>query len=461
LNGLGVTPAWIFSQGAPNLPPKIDAKSANFQALGPNGSVLSQVEGTHDPTATVWSLQVQRELPGNMSISVGYVGNKGDHLIGENNRNYDYIPTAVRLTQRSKLSQLVPMPADLVSFFGQQYYASQLYKPFPQYAGVYNFLSVDDSSIYHGLQTKLEKRYSQGLNFVLAYTYQKTISSGSVGGYLSNTWTGGNVSFASGRGRLTALPGLSGTGGQNQYQNLDCRHCDRAVTPDNVPHILNAAWTYELPFGPGKPFAGGAAGIGRVLVQGWKISSNFNTQVGTPLTINGPCNGVNAAGTGGFITCRANLIGDPNAGRGAKTRTQLENQWWNPNAFESGFGSDPAIIAIATKGTPAQRDAHDEFWRFGTEGVRPPSVRMPGFWNFDMGLVKDFRVSEKKFFQFRWEVYNVFNHQNLGIPNINWCLPPNADGTTDAVHQFGCQFGRITSIQTDPRSMLFALKFLF
>ncbi len=64
-------------------------------------------------------------------------------------------------------------------------------------------------------------------------------------------------------------------------------------------------------------------------------------------------------------------------------------------------------------------------------------------------------------FQFRFEAYNAFNHQNLAIPNINWCLPPNPDGTVDVVHQFGCQFGRITDIQTDPRNLQFGLKFFF
>jgi hypothetical protein len=40
-------------------------------------------------------------------------------------------------------------------------------------------------------------------------------------------------------------------------------------------------------------------------------------------------------------------------------------------------------------------------------------------------------------------------------------LPPNPDGTTDAVHQFGCQFGKITGVQTDPRSMEMGLKLVF
>jgi len=58
-------------------------------------------------------------------------------------------------------------------------------------------------------------------------------------------------------------------------------------------------------------------------------------------------------------------------------------------------------------------------------------------------------------------MFNALNHQNLANPNTGFCLPANPDGSTDLVHQAGCQFGRITNIQTDPRSMEFSVKFFF
>ena len=103
----------------------------------------------------------------------------------------------------------------------------------------------------------------------------------------------------------------------------------------------------------------------------------------------------------------------------------------------------------------------DEWWRFGNMGLRHNSVRAPGFWNLDMTLSKDFHLTEQRYFSFRWEVYNALNHQNLGIPDTNFCLPPTADGSVDLVHNFGCQFGKITNVQTDPRAMQFGLKFTF
>jgi len=101
-------------------------------------------------------------------------------------------------------------------------------------------------------------------------------------------------------------------------------------------------------------------------------------------------------------------------------------------------------------------------WEFGNDGNmsgRNPAVRSPGYWNTDMSLSREFHISESKYFSFRWDVYNALNHQNLGIPNNRYCLPPNPDGSVDALHKFGCQFGKITNVQTDPRAMQFGIKF--
>src|SRR5262249_20339817 len=231
-----------------------------------------------------------------------------------------------------------------------------------------------------------EKRFSHGLNLIGAYTIQKTLASPGLGAYYPTFWTVGPNPYT-GRGRIGQVNSGFGNWGTTKYQDPDNRRMDKTLAPDDIPQVFNLALTYDLPFGPGKWLGGRSTGMGRWLIQGWKISSNFNAQRGVPMTITGPGNG---------LTNRPNLIGDPSAGRDSKSRPEQIQQWFNPSAFEAGFGSDPKIIDIATNGSPQDKDKYDEFWRFGTAGLNLGSARSPGFWNADLALAKEINFSESK-----------------------------------------------------------------
>ena len=179
------------------------------------------------------------------------------------------------------------------------------------------------------------------------------------------------------------------------------------------------------------------------------LNGNFNAQSGTPLAITGPCDDLQIweADDG----CRVNLVGKPGFS-GSRSKAQRIADWINPAAFEPVFGNDQSFWANYSPTDPRA-------WLFAQSGPLLPNFRAPGFWNLDASLGKDFHITESKYFQFRWDVFNVLNHQNLGRPNNVFCLPPSPDGTVDLVHQAGCQFGRITNVQTDPRAMEFGLKF--
>jgi hypothetical protein len=444
----GARPAFQFSQGAPDLgiPPIDQVKKDDNQFLTTGTGAF--LNGSRDPYVQQWSLYVERELPSNMVLSVGYVGTHGLHLYGDEFRGYNYVPTKTRQQLRNQINQQLPTPEALIPLYGETMPASRLNTPYPQYGGVGVNSNPDGFNRYHSLQTRLEKRFSQGLSFTAVYTFQKNIGTPNTGSLIGNSATPTTLGRTVGRSAYVpgALSGgvancASGTCGSFQG-DPDNRFQDVALTADDIPHIFNAAVLYELPFGKGKPFLS-SSGAANAILGGWRLTQNWNVQTGVPLPIFAPCN---------ELSCRPNLIGDPRFS-GSRSRAEEENQWFNPAAFEAPFGSNPAIF------NAADPSIYDEWWRFGNMGWRNSAVRSPGYWNVDISLSKDFHLSDTRYFSFRWEIYNALNHQNLGIPDINWCLPPLPDGSVDQIHVFGCQFGKITNVQTDPRAMQFGLKF--
>ena len=274
----GQRPAFIMSQGAPNLPlPPLDSvKTSNNQFLGT--TVGAFLKGSHDPYVEQWSFYVQRQLPSDMVLSVGYVGTHGLHLFGDEFRNYNHVPTALRLQLRDHINDTVATPAGLVSLYGSTVPQSLLSVPYPQYSGVTVNTNPDGFNRYNSLQTKFEKRYSKGLTFTAVYSFQKNIESPNTGSIIGNTAT--PTTLGRTVGRAAYIPGaisggVANVGGGAGAQNPDNRNLDVALAPDDIPHILNMAAVYELPFGKGKPFLADNR-AGRALLGGWQLTQNWN-----------------------------------------------------------------------------------------------------------------------------------------------------------------------------------------
>jgi hypothetical protein len=382
-----------------------------------------------------------------MMVDIGYVGSHGTHLVGEGFRQYNFVHTADLLKYKNQIYATVPITdyysgptADkLAAIWGSTSLPRNiLLTPYPAYSTIQNNVGFEGTSIYHGMNLRVQKRYSNGFDIVAAYTFSKKITNSRVAnmaGMLVDPLHG----VATVGGRLNYIGGTLGGG----FQDPDNANADRAIAPDDITHMLNIAGSYELPFGKGRAFLHDN-GIINAIVGGWRLTANFNAQTGLPLSITCPADA---------LTSRCNIIGDPNFS-GSRSRQQQIAQWINPAAFQPAFGGDQSFWANYTPSDPRA-------WQFGSAGARLPYLRSPGFWNLDTSLAKQFHVTEMKYFEFRWEMFNSLNHQNLGVPNTNFCLPALPDGTTDLVHQAGCSFGRITNVQTDPRAMEFALKFFF
>ncbi len=153
-------------------------------------------------------------------------------------------------------------------------------------------VSHGESSDYNGLQVTAERRFYHGLAFMASYTWGHAMD-------ITSTTAGGGV------------------------QNPLCLGCDRGPSDFDIRHSLTLSWSYELPFGKGKPIGNNWNGPMNAVFGGWKFNSIDTFQSGSPFSVN---SGTNTEGSGGG-TQRANVIGDYHPAN------QDPNLWFNPAAF--------------------------------------------------------------------------------------------------------------------------------
>lgn len=210
-------------------------------------------------------------------------------------------------------------------------------------------------SKYHSLQARVEKRAEQGLTLSLSYTWSH---------YTSN---GANING----------------GGNGPPQDIRCLRCEWGSTPDDRRHIFVLSHVYELPFGSGRRWVNkGALGY---LVGNWNLSGIWSLAAGEHFTPTLAAAVSNSAGGGGD---RPNRIRDGNLSESERSI----DRWFDLGAFVA----------------PAQ-------FTFGNAG-RGILVG-PGNYNVDLGLHRNFRLSEQWRMNLRWEMFNAFNRANFGVPN--------------------------------------------
>ncbi|MPY90630.1 MAG: hypothetical protein GEU99_22255 [Luteitalea sp.] len=174
-------------------------------------------------------------------------------------------------------------------------------------------------------------------------------------------------------------------------------------------HRFTGSLVYELPFGPGQAFGGGATGPLAHLIGGWRMASIATLRSGYPFTVfalGDPAD----VGSGGI---RANLVGDPTI-------------------------ADPTIERFFD--TDAFANPVGDFGDLGRNTMIGPSFK-----NVDLSIIKSVSLGATRQLEFRAEFFNLFNHTNFGIPsNV-------VDSAT---------FGELTSASS-ARDIQLGLKFIF
>jgi len=376
----------------------------NSDGLIPFTALGGAVSGTHIrptkqvlPTVDAWNVTVQRQITNTMSLEVGYVGSKGTHGFAGNGPNYDVNPvslvnfrqinpiTGVEFTQNQRrplCGPLDPVTGDCTKL------------PF----SLGNYYGNDAASTYNAFEVKLEKRFAQGLQFITHYTYSRAYNHDSNYYAIDHDISWGPVDF-------------------------------------NRDHVWVFNTVYELPFGKGKRFMGGASTVTDYLVGGWQIANTTNWSSGLPWTPSfnecGPEQDVGICrpdkGSGSFHTGLGSL--DP-VHHNLTYFTPLPDITANPGPFaDPGFGN---------------------LGNIGRNTYHGPS----GFYS-DLSIVKKFKIYERLNAQFRMDAFNVFNHPVYAFSANN--------GATTCIDCSGGNNGKITGLEggTSMRQLQFAVRFDF
>ena len=275
-----------------------------------------------------YNLTVQQQVSDNLMVEIAYVGNVGRNLTYNREQNMAiYAPDATaRNTDARRIHQ---------GF------------------GSVGQLNSGASSVYNSLQLQVQRRFSRGLTFQVAYTYGRAIDE-----------------------VLTSSAFATST--QNGLQNPDNRHAERGRGDFDTQQRMVSSFLYEIP--------GPRGGVARSVLGGWELGSIITLQEGRPFHVD--------AGRDRSLTAvrhdRAQVVGSPhlpsNRSRGEKIA-----EWFNKEAF-----------ALAPVGS------------FGNSGRN--NLQGPGLINVDVSLRKRFALAEGHSLDFRVDFFNVPNRPNFGLP---------------------------------------------
>jgi hypothetical protein len=367
----GITPKDSLSNPFPNGLIALLGPSAGTNALIGQG-VTAYIRGEHPGYTQQWNFDVQQQIANGFAIDLAYAGSHGIGL--PQTIQMDQIPDQY-LSLGTALTQQVPNPFyGLVSIgtLAQPTVArGQLLRPYPQFNGLSIGSANTGNSIYHSMQLKVTKRFSDSL-VAVAYTVSKGI------------------------GDTEAVVGwLEQSGTPNSFQNANNRRLDRSLNAFDNPQRLTVAYTTALPFGKGKKFLN-HSGIVNPVVSGWEVNGIYTAESGTPLFLTTATNLTNSFGG----NSRPNNNGQ-SAALSGDAHTRL-GQWFNTTVF-----SQPPAFT------------------FGNTSRTLPDVRDHGTNNFDVGLVKNNRFLHdgRMNLQFRSEFFNMFNRVRFADPGLAFGNP--------------------------------------
>ncbi len=358
-----------------------------------------------DPYSHQWHVEFQRELTKSTMISVAYVGSVNRRL------PYSGLANAARQAFPNGTPAATVDVARAVPWVG---------------AGV-NYTLATGRGNYKALETKFQRRFTNGWSTLVSYTWGRSNDTGS--GYF-------NVE--------------NGPGGAATIQNFYDQSTAWGPSSYDITHFLSWATLYELPFGKGKRWL--TSGPASWILGNWQANFIAQARTGAPFNLIVTGDLANLRGSGSSAPnnyLRPNLLADPyvagpvaanpdpncqktiSQGGRAADRTRTIVSWFNPCAFGIPSGA---------------------FGNFSRNALRGPSV-----YNVDFSISKSIPFGERFKMQFRVETFNVFNIQN-------WDTPANANLTINSsATAIAPNVGRISNLAqgTTPRQIQFGVRLTY
>lgn len=320
------------------------------------------------PNIYSYSLSIQRDLGFGTVIDVAYVGSLGRHLLNTRELNAIQYGTTFRRENQDPLLfpggvvptvqpglPLVYQQAGL-SFTGANAQRQELLRPYPEYSSV-TYREFTGTSNYNSLQVSLNRRFSQGLTFGLAYTLSKAL------GTEDND--------------------------QGNVNPFNTRLYDYGLLNYDRTHALVVNYVYSL---PRVARLLGDNVVAKAVLDNWQISGISQYQSGSPIDFGFAIQGINA---GQRIT-----------GSYTEGPRLLPREGFEASRDDNGLILNPNDLVVAP---------------IGSAGLGPIRyVRNPSFINHDISIFKNFPLGGegRRFLQLRAELFNAFNQTQFAGVNI-------------------------------------------
>lgn len=401
----GATPTAIsisptaFSGGTAGFIPIITAPPAPpFTSF--TGTILAQNTNFKPGMVQQFNVSVERELPGQIVLTAGYVGSRSSHILVDGNDINITSPSACGTVSGYTLG-CEPNGSAFVSPYLTNF----------QFNDIAATADVGRAH-YNGFQVRAETKSARhGLYALVSYTYSRTYDTG----------------FADGLGTVVSAV---------YFPLPNWKQLDWALSDINLDNNFTTSVIYDLPFGTGKRFGSSWNSALNTALGNWQVTLIEKITSGFPVFV---VDSNNTSGAG-FLNGNDNSLNRPNivAGCNPNAGPHTVSEWFNTACFVA----PPTITLPSGKVVGELGNAN-----------RAP-VTGPDFVNTDFSLVKQFKLPwENMGLNFRAEFFNLFNHTQFATPN--------STGSLQTPDFAGAGFGSIGATVNNPRLVQFGLKLTF